>query len=73
MLYDDVTGDLNDFEVKEISKTINKLCRIICNNFKRERSVKMKYLYLLILNSPSTIPMGAKNLSQKLRALIESL
>ena len=34
---------------------------------------KMKYLYLLVLNSPSTIPMGAKNLLRKWRALIESL
>ena len=38
--YGDVTSDINYFEVKETSKTIYILCRIICNNSKRVQLVK---------------------------------
>ena len=40
LLYGDVTGDITDSEVKETSKTIDTLCRIICNNSKRDQSPK---------------------------------
>ena len=40
LLYGDVSSDLNYFEVKETSITIDILCRIICNNSKRDLLVK---------------------------------
>ena len=40
LLYGDVTSDLTDFEVKETSKMIDILCRIICNHSKRDQSPK---------------------------------
>ena len=39
--YGHVTGDLIDFEVKETSKTIDILCRIICNNSQRDQLPKI--------------------------------
>ena len=40
MVSGDVTSDLNYFEVKETSKTIDILCRTIFNNSKRDQLVE---------------------------------